>query len=73
MFKLQRNLFKRDEYSGGAIGYLPEEIYREVAFIAYHFNWSKNEILEMTHHERKSWILEIARINNLINANIEKS
>ncbi|MDY6969457.1 MAG: DUF6760 family protein [Spirochaetota bacterium] len=46
-------------------------MYREAAYIAYHFNWSKQEIFEMTHHERKRWISEIARINRIINANIE--
>jgi len=48
-------------------------IYREVAYIAYHFNWSKQEIMTMPHHERKKWISEIADINNQINAqNLKK-
>lgn len=50
------------------MSYLPADIYREVAYIAYHFNWSRKEIMEMTHGERKSWIAEIARINQKINS-----
>lgn len=39
----------------------------EVSFIAYHFNWSKEEILDMTHKERQNWAKEISSINERIN------
>ncbi len=40
---------------------------QEIAFIAYHFNWSKDEILDMTHKERQNWAKEISGINDQIN------
>ena len=36
-------------------GYPLERIYEEVAFIAYHFKWSYEELMEMDHKERKKW------------------
>ena len=40
-----------------------ERIYEEVAQLAYHFHWSRNEILELEHHERHHWLQEVAEIN----------
>jgi hypothetical protein len=37
-----------------------------VAFIAYHFHWSKGEILEMPHAERVEWVGQISTINRRI-------
>jgi hypothetical protein len=39
----------------------------EVSFIAYHFHWSKDKILDMTHKERRDWAKEISEINEKIN------
>nr|WP_211227837.1 DUF6760 family protein [Spirochaeta cellobiosiphila] len=39
-----------------------------MAFIAYHFGWSREEIMKMPHGERKSWISQISQINQTINA-----
>jgi hypothetical protein len=44
-----------------------EQASQEVAYIAYHFHWSKDEILEMCHLERQRWVKEISRINQEIN------
>lgn len=38
-----------------------------MGFIAYHFNWSKDVILDMTHKERQNWAKEISKINERIN------
>lgn len=40
---------------------------REVAYIAYHFHWPREEIVEMSHLERQRWVKEISRINQEIN------
>lgn len=42
-------------------------MHREVAYIAYHFHWPKEEIVEMPHLERQRWVKEISRINEEIN------
>jgi len=45
-----------------------ESIYKEVAFIAYHFHWAKDAVYEMSHKERHAWVKEISTINEKINA-----
>ena len=49
--------------AGKNVGHRPEEIAREVAYIAYHFHWPKREIMEMTARERRGWIASIAGLN----------
>jgi len=39
------------------------QLFQEVAFVAYHFHWSRNEILAMAHPERRQWVEQISRIN----------
>jgi hypothetical protein len=35
----------------------------EVAYIAYHFHWSLEDILKLEHHDRRLWAGKIAEIN----------
>ena len=35
----------------------------EVAYIAYHFHWSLDEILNLEHRDRHRWVEEISKIN----------
>lgn len=44
-----------------------ELLRKEVAYIAYHFHWSKDEVLAMEHGERQAWLREIADINRRMN------
>lgn len=48
--------------------YPREEAQREVAFIAYHFHWSRDELLRISHIERRLWVENISRINEEANA-----
>ncbi|SEP26491.1 hypothetical protein SAMN04487948_12913 [Halogranum amylolyticum] len=48
--------------------YPPDRLYEEVAFVAYHFGWSREEVLNMPHWERRRWCAEISRINERMNA-----
>ena len=43
--------------------YAPDRLYEEVAYVAYHFHWSLDEILEMEHPLRQRFVEEIGRIN----------
>jgi len=43
------------------------ELYEEVAYIAYHFHWSHDEIMQMEHWERRRWCEEISKINRQLN------
>jgi len=44
-------------------GYPSKALYEEVAYIAYHFHWSLDDILNLEHGERHRWIAEISSIN----------
>ncbi|NJP11941.1 MAG: hypothetical protein HC866_22765 [Leptolyngbyaceae cyanobacterium RU_5_1] len=47
------------------------QLYKEVAYIAYHFHWSPDYILQLEHPERLRWVAEIAEINQRFNEQIE--
>ena len=40
---------------------------REVAFIAYHFHWSRDALMEIPHLERRQWVELISRMNQEMN------
>ncbi len=44
--------------------YSAETLYEEVAYVAYHFNWSRNEILDLEHAERARYLQQIHRLND---------
>ncbi len=50
------------------IGYPPDQLRKEVAYIAYFFHWQPDEILSMDHHSRLEWVKEIADINQRMSA-----
>ena len=43
--------------------YPSEALYEEVAYIAYHFHWALEDLLNLEHAERHRWVAEISRIN----------
>ena len=43
--------------------YAVERLYEEVAYVAYHFHWGLDEVLDLEHPDRLKFIDEIARIN----------
>lgn len=45
----------------------PDELYEEVAFVAYHFGWDHETVLELPHRERERWVEEISAINERMN------
>ena len=47
--------------------YPAEQIYEEAAFIAYYMHWSHDEIMAMSHLDRKRWCSEISKINRALN------
>jgi hypothetical protein len=48
------------------VTYAADRIYAEVAYVAYHFHWSLDEILDLEHGERLRYVAEIANINTRI-------
>lgn len=48
------------------MGYPLDEAYREVAFIAYHFHWPHQEIMNLEHATRRRWVTEISAMNRTL-------
>ncbi len=55
------------------ISYPLDRIYEEVAFIAFHFHWSPDDIMNMEHRERLKWCEEVSKINKKLNGDETKS
>jgi hypothetical protein len=49
------------------LSYPSEQLFQEVAYLAYYFHWSHAEIMEMNHFERLVWVNELANINKTLN------
>ena len=60
---MRTQLSSGDVRSGGILGYPLQSLYEEVAFVAYHFHWTRDEICDMPHAERKRWVEEIGHLN----------
>lgn len=43
--------------------YPRDRLYEEMAFIAHHFHWGRNELMSLPHGERRRWCREISAIN----------
>jgi hypothetical protein len=53
------------------IGHPSDALFEEVAYIAYHFHWDRDSILDLSHVERRRWVAEIAEINRRLGAGAE--
>lgn len=42
-----------------------DRLYEEVAYVAYHFHWGLDAILDLEHPLRRRFLEEIRRINRL--------
>jgi len=45
------------------VTYAANRLYEEVAYVAYHFHWSLDQILDLEHPIRRRFLEEIGRIN----------
>ena len=43
--------------------YAADRLYEEVAYVAYHFHWPLDDLLDLEHAERRRFVQEIGRIN----------
>lgn len=48
-------------------GHPSDALFEEMAYIAYHFHWDRDRILDLSHVERQRWVAEIAAINRRLN------
>jgi hypothetical protein len=54
--------------TGGVACYPLDRLREEVAYLAYHFHWSYEEVMNMEHAERQDWVGEVVRINTSLEA-----
>jgi hypothetical protein len=45
------------------VTYATDALHEEVAYVAYHFHWGLDEILDLEHADRRHYVSEIAKIN----------
>lgn len=57
---------------GGVAGYPLDDLFREVAYIAYHFHWPLDQVMAMEHAERHRWVKEIANINQTLSERLRR-
>lgn len=43
--------------------YAADRLMAEVAYVAYHFHWSQDDILDLEHADRQRYVAEIERLN----------
>lgn len=46
--------------------YPADRLYSEVGYLAYHFHWPLDDLLDLEHPERLRYVDEVARINTRI-------
>jgi hypothetical protein len=49
------------------VGYPIDQLTEEVAFIAYHFHWPHDQIMQLEHLDRRRWVAEISQMNHRMN------
>ncbi len=54
------------------VAYPATQIKEECAFIAYHFHWSLEDILVLSHGDRVGWVGQISKINERILQSMER-
>jgi len=45
------------------VTYAADRLHEEIAYVAYHFHWALDDILDLEHADRLRYVSEIARIN----------
>ena len=44
--------------------YGAERVLEEVSYVAYHFHWALDDILDLEHRDRQRFVTEIGRLNS---------
>ena len=49
------------------MSYPLDDLFEEVAFLAYHFHWPHDDAMALEHADRRRWVREISAINGRMN------
>ncbi|MFJ8129350.1 DUF6760 family protein [Streptomyces hydrogenans] len=47
---------------GGIATYATDQLYEEVAYLAHHFHWPLDQLLDLEHAERQRFVAQAARL-----------
>jgi hypothetical protein len=50
------------------VTYATDRLYEEISYLAYHFHWPIDDLLDLEHPERRRYAVEIGRINTKISS-----
>jgi len=48
------------------VTYAADRLHEEVAYVAYHFHWGLDALLDLEHADRRRYVEEIGRINTRV-------
>ncbi|MGF1487941.1 MAG: DUF6760 family protein [Prochloraceae cyanobacterium] len=66
MSPLSSSVCCRIRTAGKVLSYPLDRLHEEVAYIAFHFHWQREDILNLDHTERQLWVEEISKIDRKI-------
>lgn len=55
------------EWPGGVTRYPLDELFGEVAFLAYHLHWDHDQLMGLEHVDRRRWVAEVSDLNRRMN------
>ena len=47
----------------GLVLYPQEQLYQEMTFLSYYLHWSRNDVMALSHQERRRWCSEVSAVN----------
>ncbi len=53
--------------------YPSDQLYREMTFLAYYLHWSRDEVMQLPHRERRRWCAEVSGVNKKLNGDKNKT
>ena len=43
--------------------YPQEQLYQEMTFLSYYLHWSRDDVMKLSHAERRRWCAEVSAVN----------
>ena len=43
--------------------YPQEQLYQEMTFLSYYLHWSRDDVMKLSHVERRRWCSEVSAVN----------
>ena len=53
----------------GLVLYPQEQLYQEMTFLSYYLHWSRDEVMALSHQERRRWCAEVSSVNKKLSGN----